>query len=272
MYEFKGIQHKLILTYSVLAGLTPLIPIPFLDDWVKTIFLRRMARLVTQARGLTLTAAEIDALIQENFWDSCVEGCVMIFLRLLRELFSKIFFWIEWRRAFVTISTTYYTGFLIDSALMTGSVLRGEPSPERLEEAAQLREGVRRVRQTANLDLIQRLIRPRAVLSAAWTLVRSALRQLPRMLAAVPKALWHAFRSAPGAVARGVGSFPRRARENFYMRVQVLLGREKAPEIRAAERMVQSMLDALLKIDPAHFNALHARLMQELVYLREPRN
>lgn len=256
MYAYKDIQHRAILTGAVLAGLTPLIPIPFLDDWAKTIFLRRMARQITQARGVSLTPAEIDGLIQENFLDSCLEGCVMLVLRLLRELFSKVFFWIEWRRAFNTISATYYTGFLIDAALMDGA-LRSQPGPARTAEVARIREAARRARTGANPALIQGLIRPRALLSAAWALVRSSVRQLPRMLFAIPGALWQSLR-------RGVSSFPRRARENFYLRVQVLLGREKAPELRAAERIVQSMFDALVKLDPTPFDALYARMKAEL--------
>jgi hypothetical protein len=263
MYEYKDIQHRAILTHAVLAGLTPLIPIPFLDDWAKTIFLRRMARVVTGARGITLTAQEIDALIQENFMDSCIEGCLMIVLRLLREVFSKIFFWVEWRRAFNTVAITYYTGFLIDAALMDGA-LSGPPGPERMAEVVRLREAVRRARSGANPTLIKGLIRPRQMLSAGWTMVRTAVAKLPRMIAAIPGAVWQSIRATPGAVARGVGSFPRRLRENFYLRVQVLLGREKAPEIRAAERVVQGMFDALVNLDPAPFDALHRALVGEM--------
>jgi hypothetical protein len=263
MYDFKQVNHGTILTHAVLVGLTPLIPIPFVDDWAKTIFQRRMIRQVTQARGLTLNNQEIETLLQEDFWDNCLEGCVGVGLRLLREIFSKIFFWIEWRRALSLISITYYTGFLLDAALLDGYTFTGDPK-NRLKEAAILYSAIRRTRAGANLKLIQRLVSPRALLGAAWTLVRRTIGMVPRMLLALPGAIWQGIRSAPGAVVRGVISFPRRVRNAFYLRIQVLLGREKAPEIQAVQRIAQSMQDALLRIDPSHFDALHQRLQAEL--------
>lgn len=262
MYEYRQINHFLILTHAVLVGLTPLIPIPFLDDWVKGIFNRRMVRHLALQRGVVLTHEEIETLTQEDFWDNCVEGCVSIILRLLREIFSKIFFWIEWRRALNLVSLTYYTGFLLDAALMDGYLRQGPPP--QIRQGAVLREAIRRTRYGANFELIKRLIRPRVFLSAAFGLIGQALRTLPKMIIAVPGALWRGIRSAPGAAVRGVTSFPRRARENFYMRVQVLLGRERAPEIKAVERVAQSMLDALLKIDPAYFDGLRNKLREEI--------
>jgi hypothetical protein len=283
MYSFQRINHGLILTHAVLAGLTPLIPVPFLDDWVKAIFLRRMVRQLGLARGLNFSNEAIEGLLQEDFWDGCLDGCIGIFLRLLREIFSKIFFWIEWRRALNTLSITYYTGFLLDAALLDGwpgaphaanapaataayAATAAHATPIHLDPAVvvHLREAVRRARYGANLKLIQHLLRPGDLLAAAWTLVRRSLSQLPRMLAALWSAFWQGLRSTPGAVVRGVTTFPRRVREIFYLRVQVLLGREKAPELLAVERLVHSMQAALLKIDPDYFDSLHARLVTEL--------
>ena len=292
MYSYERINHTIVLTHAVLAGLTPLIPIPFLDDWVKAIFLRRMVRQITLARGINLPNEVVDTLLQEDFWNNCLDGCLGITFRLLRELFSKVFFWIEWRRALNTVSITYYTGFLLDAALLDGYPLAapvalpvtnpdaaaGSPNVAgtpptaasldalayQINAATLLREAIRRARYGANLKLIQRLIRPRELLSAAWTLTRRSLAQLPRMLVAVLVALWQGMRAAPGAVLRGVIGFPRRARDAFYLRVQVLLGREKAPELLAVERLVHSMQESLLKIDPAYFDSLRVRLIEEI--------
>jgi hypothetical protein len=265
MYEYRQINHLLILTHSVLVGLTPLIPIPFLDDWVKGIFSRRMIRQLGLARGVVLAHEEIETLTQEDFWDNCVEGCLMLGFRLLRKLFRKVFFWIEWRNALNLVSVTYYSGFLLDAALMDGYLHQGPPLQVR--QAVVLREAIRNTRSGANLQLIQRLIRPRAFLKAAFGIIGQALRSLPRMIIALPGSLWRGIRTVPGAAVRGVTSFPRRARESFYLRIQVLLGRERAPEIIAVERLAQSMLDALLKIEPGHFNNLRDRLHSEITRL-----
>ena len=51
-------NQKLIITHAVLTGLTPLIPVPIVDDLVKSYFQRRLVREVpdlaarTQALGM----------------------------------------------------------------------------------------------------------------------------------------------------------------------------------------------------------------------------
>ena len=242
-YHFERVNHASILAHSLLVSLTPLIPIPFLDDWVKSSFLRRMMRQIGAARGVQLSGGEVETLLQEDFWDSCVGGCLHGVIYLLRELLSKIFFFLEIRRALDLFSSTYYTGFLMDAALMEGYPLH---SPTGSTEAAvQMREAIRRV--------LRENLRPLVLLSALWSLIRRAVGGLPGMIAALPGTIWRGIRGAPG-----------RMRENFYLRVQVLLGKEKAPELKAIERMAQSMQTALLSMDPAHFDELVARLRIEL--------
>jgi hypothetical protein len=256
MYDFRRINHPLILTHSVLIGLTPLIPIPFVDDWIKAGFQRRMFRQIAAAHEIQLSPEEVNALSQEDFWDSCASGCLHLFFRLLREIASKIFFWIEWRRAVNLVSISYYTGFLFDAALLDGYTLQSQPgSPP--EPAVKLREAIRRARYGANMRLIQRIfrqsVRPLAFLGAAWQLARRAFSALPGLLAALPRTVWRAIRGTPG-----------RIRDNLYLRIQMLLGKQKAPELKAVERIVQSMQAALLNMDSTHFDELRAKLLLEL--------
>ena len=273
MYHFATTNHHIILTHAVLAALTPLIPVPVLDDWVKSIFMRSMVQKLAAARGVAPSAAQVEALIQEDFWDSCVEGCVGIFLYILRELLSKIFFFVEWRRAFLLVGTTYYTGFLIDAALQDGYPLASADGST--AAAAKLREAVRRARYQANLRLIQRAvrenIRPLAFLRAAWLLAVRALASLPRLLISLPGAAWRGIRAAPVQVSRGALSFwerlrdaPRRIRESLIQLAQARMRKEKPPEAGAVERIVQSLQSALMKMDSRHFDELYARLCAEL--------
>jgi hypothetical protein len=256
MYEFRRINHPVILTHAVLIGLTPLIPIPFVDDWVKATFQRRMVRQIAAARGFQLQPVEVEALIQEDFWSSCAEGCLSIFFRLLRELASKIFFWIEWRRGLNLVSVSFYSGFLLDADLMDGYSPVSEPG-QPPEAAAQLREAIRRARYGANARLIQTIfrqsVRPLAILGAAWQLFRKAISALPGLIISLPGALFRAIRGAPG-----------RLRDNIALRIQVLLGRQKAPEIEAVQRIVQSMQAALLAMDSRYFDELRNKLLVEL--------
>lgn len=270
MYRFAATHHHIILTHAVLVALTPLIPIPLLDDWVKNHFLRRMMQQLAAARQVAPTAAQIEALLQEDFWDNCVEGCLGILFYILRELLSKIFFIVEWRRAYLLLGATYYTGFLIDAALQDGYPLASADGS--VEAAAKLRDAVRRARYQANLRLFQRLvrenIRPLAFLRAGGTMAVRAVAGLPRLLIALPGAAWRGIRAAPGQVSRGASSFwarlraaPRRTRENLG---QPRLRKERPGEARAVERIVQALQAALEKSDHRHFDELHARLRAEL--------
>ena len=266
MYAFDKINHGSLLGHALLISLTPLIPIPFLDDWVKSSFQRRMLRQTAAARGVNLSNEEVEVLIQEDFWISCVGSCVQAPLYLLREVLSKIFFIIEIRRAVDLFSKTYYTGFLFDAALLNEYPL---PSADgSTTSAIKLREAIRRARYGANFKLINSLfrenLRPLELLKAAWSVMRQAVGGFPKMVAALPGAAWRGLRGTPEAVARGLKSIPARVRENFFLRVQVLLGREKAPELKALERMIQSMQAALLQMDSRHFDELVVSLQNEI--------
>lgn len=267
MYEFRSVNHRVILTYSILIGLTPLIPIPFLDDIVKSEFQRRMVRQIAGLRGQAPTQAQVETLLKEDFMRGCIGGCAYALLYIpLRELLSKVFFIVEWQRAFNLVSTSYYTGFLIDCALMDG--YRLDLPVESTAQARLLREAVDRTRQNADLELIQDLVRkylrPGLLLRGAWQIIRASVSRFPRILSALTGAILQGVRSAPGMAWKGISNFPRRVRHNFILRVQVLLGRERAPELVFAERAAQKIQASLMNMPSDHFDALHQRLQAEL--------
>lgn len=248
MYDFRRINQTTILTHTLLIGLTPLIPIPFLDDWVKSAFQRRMIGQIAGARGQSPNAAEVDTLLEEGF-GSCVGGCLYGLIGYpLSKLASKIFFFLEWRRVYLLISHTYYFGFLLDAALMDGFTFDGQK-----ERAGKLREAIEQVKQNANTSLIQRTVKqavqPKAMANEARQVFGRALRGLPRMIIALPGALWTGIVRTPG-----------RVRDSFYHRIQVILGREKAPELLAIEKMAQSIQASLLNMPSDHFDLLRVRL------------
>jgi len=109
-----------LLLYSVLTGLTPLIPVPFVDDLVKTHVRRRLFRLLGEARGAGLGQDTIDTLARETS-GGCLGGCLsQVFLYPLKKIFRKVFFFLEWKRAADLTSYTYHFGYLVDYALQKG--------------------------------------------------------------------------------------------------------------------------------------------------------
>ncbi|NLG99698.1 MAG: hypothetical protein GX491_20270 [Chloroflexi bacterium] len=256
-YHFHRINHGAILFYSLTIGLTPLIPVPFVDDWIKTSVQRRMVRVIFNGRGLAVSDKEVDRLLEEEFWPSCLGGCAYTLIEYpIRRLLRKLVFILEIRRAYVLMSQTWYAGFLLDSALLAGFRTGGQP-----DEARRLRIAIADVRKRADAALIQRVLRQHtrlgALFGAAWKVFKGTA-------AGIPRAVFNGIRSAPGLFVRGLRGIPARIRYNFYMRIQVLLGREKAPEIVLIERIAQNIQKTLLSMPPDHFDDLHRLLMEKL--------
>ncbi|HEX7176444.1 MAG TPA: hypothetical protein VF240_14360 [Pyrinomonadaceae bacterium] len=114
----EGASRKLLATHAVLVGLTPLIPVPMVDDLVKSHLLRRMVRELAAGRGWQLSHEEVEALTTERGGDGCLGGCLgQALLYPFKKVFRKIFFFLEWKRAADLTSRTYHHGYLIDHAL-----------------------------------------------------------------------------------------------------------------------------------------------------------
>src|ERR1044072_8622208 len=85
--EGGGPQHVLV-THAVLTGLTPLIPVPLVDDLVKNYFRKRLVRRLAAAAGRTLSEEELNALASESE-GGCLRGCVMTADRKSTRLNSR---------------------------------------------------------------------------------------------------------------------------------------------------------------------------------------
>ena len=114
-------NNNTIITYAVLAGLTPLIPIPFIDDVALRYFKRHLVRQLSSSHGTSLSDEQIRALIDDASSGGYVSGVAGAVIKYpLKKVFRKVFYFLEWKRAADTASRTYYQGFLIDHALAKG--------------------------------------------------------------------------------------------------------------------------------------------------------
>lgn len=110
-----------LLSHSLMVGLTPLIPIPFVDDMVRSLLLRRMLEGLGRDRGIRMTGEVLDELGKEEpggcFLGGCAGGCLLMpFRRILR----KFLFVLEWKRATDLIARSYVYGMLVDELLAGG--------------------------------------------------------------------------------------------------------------------------------------------------------
>src|SRR5262245_42444486 len=172
-------QQQIIL-HSILAGLTPLIPIPFLDDLIKTYFKRRMVRKLAASHSQMLRDTDVETLADDK--DSgCLVGCLStVLLYPLKAVFRKIFFFLEWKRAIDTVSHTYYQGFLIDFALAEKWL-----APLGSIAAVDARRVSDLLLQQVNTSLIERAVtgvfkQSKATVMKAANLLKDGLRRLTR--------------------------------------------------------------------------------------------
>src|ERR1700754_4434041 len=112
----EGTRRSLI-THAVLVGLTPLIPLPVVDDLAKNYFRRRLVRRLASAHGRSLSGEELGALTKEQ-GRGCVRGCLTaVVVYPLKAVFRKVFYFLEWKRAVDLTSRTYHFGYLTSYAL-----------------------------------------------------------------------------------------------------------------------------------------------------------
>ena len=172
-----------LLTHAVLIGLTPLIPLPILDDLIRAYFYRGLVRALAQAHGLDLSADEIAALAEEP-GRGCLPGCLLgTGEYLVKRLVRKLVFVLEWRRAISLVTHTYYVGHLLDYAFAQGWYTPGS--------AGRLRLALDHARRGADTALVRQVVMTSFQQSRA--LLQGAVQQLTQGLdrrAFGPTRLW----------------------------------------------------------------------------------
>ncbi|MEW6731700.1 MAG: hypothetical protein AB1489_10265 [Acidobacteriota bacterium] len=219
MSSMENANQRLILTHAVLIGLTPLIPLPLLDDLTKTYLQRRLARKLLAAHGEQLSVQEIQALADDPN-GGCLSGCLsMILLYPIKKIFRKIFFFLEWKRAIDLVSRAYHHGYLLDYALQQGW---RPPTPS----APQLRVAIDDVCREVGTSPIEHAVRAtfnqskEALKNAATLLARSlqGIRKRPaaeEVAAAVEAVEEQEERQIEGVTARLQKNFEKIPAEHF---------------------------------------------------------
>jgi len=178
--EAGGRQQRGLVTYSVLAGLTPLIPVPLVDDLVKNYFRKRLLRSLAAEAGRALSEEELGALSAEAE-RGCVTGCLLTALVYpLKAVFRKLFYFLEWKRAADLTSRTYHFGYL--SAYAMRARANGASALD-LRGARAVGEAIQAVCREAPIKPLEAAVggtfrQSRRVLKGAASLLATALRRL----------------------------------------------------------------------------------------------
>ena len=176
----EGRGQRGLAAHAVLVGLTPLIPVPVVDDLAKNYFRKRLVRRLAASNGRRLSEAELSALTSER-GRGCVRGCLWaVLVYPLKAVFRKVFYFLEWKRAVDLASRTYHFGHLADYAMRPRG---GGASLIDLCGAAAVGEAVQAVCREAPIKPVEAAVRgtfrqSRRALRAAANLLASALRRL----------------------------------------------------------------------------------------------
>jgi hypothetical protein len=110
-----------ILVHAVLTGLTPLIPVPFMDGWALDRVQARMAHRIAEAYGVDLSEAQARALGKETGRSM---GLFDIPKKLafypVKRLFRTVLFVLVIKDMADATSHTYRVGYLLDHAFSRG--------------------------------------------------------------------------------------------------------------------------------------------------------
>lgn len=189
--EAGGRRQSVLVTHAVLTGLTPLIPVPLVDDLVKDYFRRRLLRSLAAANGRGLSGEELDALASERD-RGCLAGCVLsVLVYPLKAVFRKLFYFLEWKRAADLTSRTYHFGYLADYAMRRRA---SGASALDLRGAAAVSEAIQAVCREAPVKPLESAVggtfrQSKRVLSSAAGLLAGALRRQPARAEQVAEAI-----------------------------------------------------------------------------------
>jgi hypothetical protein len=171
----------------VLVGLTPLIPLPFVDDLARVALRRRLVRAVAAEEGVEMCAAVVEALSGEPS-GGCLGALPRLLLYPVKKIFRKIFFFLEVKRAVDLVSTSWHYGWLLQVALREGR-LGAEPMG-----AAHVRAQIESLLDETSVEPVERALREtlrgsRAILQGGADLLGRALRGTRRRADRVEQAV-----------------------------------------------------------------------------------
>jgi hypothetical protein len=226
-------NERTIITHSVLIGLTPLIPIPVVDDLTKAYFQRRMVTSLASARGVELSREDVDTLATDRGGRGCLVGCLStVLVYPVKKIFRKVFYFLEWKRAVDLTSAAYHHGFLIDTLFSEW----GAPASTG-KSTAEVRDAIDAVCREAPIKPLER-------------------------------AIWGTFRQSKNLIVSGAGlleqSFRKMTGRANEKRVAQAVESIDMEEARKLESVVDRLEHSVDEIPQSYFDNLKAKLTARL--------
>lgn len=226
--------ERILIKYAALVGLTPLIPLPLLDDLAQGYFERRMIEKLAAAHQLALTSEQLDALASPpTTFGGWLKGCLTTaVLYPISKLLRKIFFFLEIKRALDLVAVTYVRGHLLDRTMRRALLAPAGPhTPDAVRDATE--QAITRV-GTSPIGLA----------------LRGSFRDSGALVARLAEQMFAALRRLPGRADRSqVAAAAQAVEDNANPALQ---------EVKA--RVEEGIKD----VPPDHFQRLEAALDEAL--------
>ncbi len=111
---------------ATLAGLTPIIPLPLVDDVVESLLARRVPAAVADTHGRALEPAVAAAFYPSRSWSQRLRGCLLtpvwFVIKLPLKLFKKVLIFLTVRAVANKLAEHWSRAYLIDVALRRGDL------------------------------------------------------------------------------------------------------------------------------------------------------
>jgi hypothetical protein len=151
-------RFRRLTSFSVLAGLCPLLPLPFLDDWALERIQRRMVRELGESRALGLSETEVQILAgagERRPWPGFLKGSAFAVQSstksILRKVFKTVFSMLLVRDGAHRAVETFVQGYLF---------LYAARRPQGLRPSGRTEERVRAVREAVVETLREEDVKP----------------------------------------------------------------------------------------------------------------
>jgi hypothetical protein len=168
-----------VLRYAVLAGLCPLIPIPFLDDVLIGMFRGRMIKGQVRDAGLEPEPLQADLLAFEPIPIRLL-GCLFgLVWAVVRKLFRKIVYIFAVKDCVDTASRVMHHGWLFQYALTEG-ILNRQTFDDGNEAIRHVRDSVRTATDRVDPRPVNKALRK--VFLGSRSLVKGAARSVGQIL------------------------------------------------------------------------------------------
>lgn len=139
-----------VIYHSLLIGAALFVPIPFLDDKLATFLWKHMVADLAKMHKRNLTKEQILALSYQSRF-ALSDGCMVVLVRVFRQFFQEILFWLEWRKAITLASDAYYSGYLLNELFAYDGF-----DPAKVNQYA---VALQKAKQGVNMKLVQGVFR-----------------------------------------------------------------------------------------------------------------